>query len=182
MPIFRHSSSKPDMRTANRFRPQVESLEHRRLLAADPGFELEMNAVRAEVRSERFTEESRVGPANNAAQQALRNVSVMSWNLYLGGDLDPVFNALLGGDPQQIVETTTGLWHSVLATNFEIRAEAIADQIEMAEPTLIGLQEAVVWRTGPVSPQPAENVQFDFTKILLDELQERASPMASLPI
>ena len=40
-------------------------------------------------------------------------------------------------------------------------------------PALIGLQEAVVWRTGPVSPEPADHVQFDFTQILLDELNER---------
>ncbi|MCS7467239.1 endonuclease/exonuclease/phosphatase family protein [Stieleria sp. ICT_E10.1] len=98
----------------------------------------------------------------------------MSWNLYLGGDLAPVLNALLTGDPQQIVQASTELWQSVLATNFELRAEAIADQIEFAQPELIGLQEAVVWRTGPLNPnESAMDVQFDFTEILLDELNER---------
>ena len=118
-------------------------------------------------------EESRRGPADNASPKSTRDVTVMSWNLYLGGDLSPVLGALVGGDPLQIVQSTSALWQSVVATDFEIRAEAIADQIELAEPTLIGLQEAVVWRTGPVHPDPATDVQFDFTQILLDELSER---------
>jgi endonuclease/exonuclease/phosphatase family metal-dependent hydrolase len=144
------------------------------MLAAHPLLDSLYKGGSSDLGQDRDVEESWRGPADNASPQSSRDVTVMSWNLYLGGDLAPVLNALLTGDSQQIVQASTELWQSVLATNFELRAEAIVDQIEFAQPTLIGLQEAVIWRTGPLNPnESAMDVQFDFTEILLDELNER---------
>jgi endonuclease/exonuclease/phosphatase family metal-dependent hydrolase len=144
------------------------------MLAAHPSLDSLDNDANPDLGPNSIVEESSTGHAENASLQSSRDVTVMSWNLYLGGDIAPVLDSLLTGDPQQIVQASTELWQSVLATNFELRAEAIADQIEFGEPTLIGLQEAVLWRTGPVNPnESAMDVQFDFTEILLEELNER---------
>ena len=63
------------------------------------------------------------------------------------------------------------------ATDFPGRAEAWADEIERARPDLIGLQEAVLWRTqtpADLSPTPnATTVQADLVGLLLAELRSR---------
>lgn len=150
----------------------MELLENRRMLAADAGID-PPTPVETLIQDRDRVGHVSAKPSPNASPQSSRELSLLSWNLYLGGDLTPVLNSLLAGDPQQIVQSSSALWQSVLATDFELRAEAIADQIEYAQPTLIGLQEAAIWRTGPVSPTPAENVEYDFTQMLLQELNER---------
>ena len=102
-----------------------------------------------------------------------RPVDVMTYNLYLGGDLAPVLSAQ---SLPEVVAATTGVYLQVIATDFAERAESIADQVDATHPTLVGLQEVSLWRTdtpadGPTTP--AEVVTFDFLQILLDALDER---------
>lgn len=66
--------------------------------------------------------------------------SVMTWNLYLGADLTPIFTAA----PEQIPERITEVFRQFLATNFPRRAKAIARQIALVQPDIIGLQESVL--------------------------------------
>lgn len=103
-----------------------------------------------------------------------RDFSVMSRNLYVGTDLQPIINAIIGGDPGEIVGAVSFGWQEVLATNFPERAEALADEIVTEAPILVGLQEVALWRTGAaLDPGAAETVEFDYLSILLDELSER---------
>lgn len=89
-------------------------------------------------------------------------LSFLTWNIYLGADLTP----LAGGITPAAV---TQVFRQVLATNFPIRAKAIAREIASKKPELIGLQEAVRWELNiPNFPI----VVYDFIKLLLNELKE----------
>jgi endonuclease/exonuclease/phosphatase family metal-dependent hydrolase len=69
---------------------------------------------------------------------------------------------------------TGGLWDNIQETNFPARAAAIAREVDAARPDLIGLQEAVIWRTGSILDLgDADDVQYDFTKILINALGQR---------
>jgi endonuclease/exonuclease/phosphatase family metal-dependent hydrolase len=110
-------------------------------------------------------------PAASAQASGLP-ASVMTRNLYLGADLTPALAAtsvpaLLGGN--------AAIWGNVQATNFPARAKALAREIALLRPDLVGLQEVAMWRTGPITPAPpfvpnATNVVYDFLDSLTDEL------------
>jgi endonuclease/exonuclease/phosphatase family metal-dependent hydrolase len=61
----------------------------------------------------------------------------------------------------------------VVQTNFPERAEVIAREIAEQAPTLIGLQEVALWRTGPFGGPLTPS--YDFLQILLAELEERGA-------
>jgi hypothetical protein len=106
-------------------------------------------------------------------------IPVMTRNLYLGADLDPVFAASATGDGRAIIAATTTAWQNVKATNFPERAGAIADEIERSHPLLVGLQEVSMFRTGPpdsitgnLTPN-SEHLVFDYLELLQNELDQR---------
>lgn len=99
---------------------------------------------------------------------------VMTRNLYLGADLAPAIGA---PDLGAFVQGTGAVLRQVTATNFPTRAKGLAAEIAAAEPDLVALQEAALWRTGPASilpllgyPKTASTVRQDFLALLLDEL------------
>ena len=106
-----------------------------------------------------------------------RPLTVMTWNLYLGAPLEPLFEV---SSPLALAFEGTALLATIQQTNFNERAEAIADQIVLKQPDLIGLQEAVLWRMqspgdfagGNFFPN-AETVVYDFLQILLEALETR---------
>ena len=112
-----------------------------------------------------------------APAQEDRPLTVMTWNLYLGAPLEPLFEV---GSPLALAFEGTALLATIQQTNFNERAVAIADQIALKQPDLIGLQEAVLWRTqspgdfagGNFFPN-AETVVYDFLQILLDALKTK---------
>jgi len=99
-------------------------------------------------------------------------IKVMTWNLYLGGDVTPV---LLADSETEFFIRAATLFNNVQTTNFPARAESIADEIATNDPDIIGLQEVVLWRTQiPSNPTtPATDVALDFLDILLFELAQR---------
>jgi len=104
----------------------------------------------------------------------LREVTVMSRNLYHGLDLDPVAAAVATGNPAVFIPVISQAWANVRATDFPQRAEALADEVLQMRPALIALQEAALWRTGPaLDAAPATHVEYDFLQTLLTELAER---------
>ncbi|OJE52928.1 endonuclease [Bacillus luti] len=88
----------------------------------------------------------------------------MTWNIYLGADLTPIFTAT----PAELRQAVTEVFRQFLATNFPVRVEAIARQIVLKKPDIIGLQEAEIWQLFiPGLP----TVTYDFVELLLDELR-----------
>jgi endonuclease/exonuclease/phosphatase family metal-dependent hydrolase len=98
-------------------------------------------------------------------------LKVMTQNMYLGADLDPLMSAT------DLPATVEQLWTNMLATDFPARAKVLADQIQAAAPDVIALQEVSLWRyqsPGDHSPIPnATIVQVDFLAVLTQELQAR---------
>jgi len=98
-------------------------------------------------------------------------VKVMSRNLYLGADLLPLVS-----DPDmslpELMEKAATVVHTVHATDFPTRAKALAKEIDAEDPWLVGLQEASLWRRGPLGG-PAETVVYDFLDLLLQQLSKR---------
>ena len=102
-----------------------------------------------------------------------RQVTVMTQNLYLGTDLNPIFGA--PSLPALFAAVGAG-WLQVQANDFPARAQVIADQIAAAQSDLVGLQEAELYRTDfppDGSATPAETVAYDFIQLLVDALAQR---------
>ena len=102
-----------------------------------------------------------------------RQVTVMTRNLYLGTDLSPIFAA---PSPFALFAAVGAAWAQAQANDFPARAQALADEIAAERPDLIGLQEAMLFRTdvpwdGPATP--AETVAYDFVDLLVDALAQR---------
>jgi len=109
--------------------------------------------------------------ANNA-----RTVAVMTRNLYLGADVAPVVAAIVAPDatPESIIAAVSEFWGKVKFTDFPARAEGIAREVAAAQPDLIGLQEAELWRSQtPAEAGNAQHVEYDFVRILLEALESR---------
>ncbi|HEX9303232.1 MAG TPA: endonuclease [Thermoanaerobaculia bacterium] len=105
-----------------------------------------------------------------------KTVTVMTDNLYVGADLTPAVAAVASGDPAAIVAAVSEVWAKVQFTDFNARAEGLAREIEAAEPDLLGLQEASLWRSQTPAdfvPGNAEHVEYDFVAILLQALEAR---------
>lgn len=101
------------------------------------------------------------------------DVTVMSRNLYLGADLIPL---AIASDRADFEQKASKVWQTVQATNFPLRAKALAKELKQTKPDLVGLQEAAVWRTDADkdgSETPATEVVYDFTQILIDEAAKR---------
>jgi endonuclease/exonuclease/phosphatase family metal-dependent hydrolase len=102
-----------------------------------------------------------------------KTVTVMTDNLYVGADLTPAVAAVASGDPAAIVAAVSEVWAKVQFTDFHARAEGLAREVEAAQPDLIGLQEASLWRSQTPAdfvPGNAEHVEIDFVAILLQAL------------
>src|SRR5262245_66367975 len=105
-----------------------------------------------------------------------RQVTVMTQNLYLGTDLNPIFGA--PSLPALFAAVGAG-WLQVQANDFPARAQVIADQIAAAQPDLVGLQEAELYRTDfppDGSATPAEPVAYDFIQLPVDAPAPRGPP------
>lgn len=106
------------------------------------------------------------------------NVKVMTRNLYLGADIFYVFQVGLE-DPAAIPDAVAQIYDTMLYTNFGARAEAIADEIAINSPDVIGLQEvSTYYKQTPGdffigNPEKAETVVIDFYTVLNDALKDR---------
>jgi endonuclease/exonuclease/phosphatase family protein len=108
------------------------------------------------------------------AQAAGGEVVVMTRNLDFGTDLGPIIAAT---NQFEFVTAVAAAYTQARATDFPDRAKAWADEIDHARPDLVGLQEAVLWRTqtpADFSPTPnATTVGADLVGLLLAELRSR---------
>lgn len=98
---------------------------------------------------------------------AQRELTVATYNVYLGADLTPLFGA---STPQQLAAAAGAVYAQMVSTDFPRRAEAIAEQLAEHDPEVVGLQEVAMWRKGPLGG-PLETT-YDFLPILLDALAD----------
>lgn len=102
--------------------------------------------------------------------------TVMTRNVFLGADLNPIIRA---PTPGQVPFIAAQVWARIQATNFPARAGALADEIARHSPDLVGLQEAVLYHIQSPGDAafggstPATAVAYDFVQLLLDSLQAR---------
>ncbi|MGH9873810.1 MAG: endonuclease/exonuclease/phosphatase family protein [Pyrinomonadaceae bacterium] len=115
------------------------------------------------------------GPRNNTHAPQL---TVMTRNLYLGTDFGPILGAT---SFPEFANAVAAAYIQVEQSNIPERAAAIAREIDSAQPDLIGLQEASIWRTGPFGG-PANTVTFDALQSLLDALAARGLNYAPVVI
>jgi endonuclease/exonuclease/phosphatase family metal-dependent hydrolase len=101
-------------------------------------------------------------------------VSVMTRNLYFGTNLSPVLAATT---PSAFFAAVADAYDKAEASNFAGRMGRIADEIALTKPDLVGLQEAVQWRTqSPADFLPTPDATTDagdFVRLLLDALAAR---------
>jgi hypothetical protein len=132
-----------------------------------------MRGLRALVVGALVTSAAVAGAAPFARAEKAPTATVMTRNLYLGSDLNPIATA---ASPAEVEALAAQKWEAVVASDFPARARAIAREIDRAEPLLIGLQEAMLYRSqepadGPITA--ATTVELDFLKILLAALRDR---------
>lgn len=105
-------------------------------------------------------------------------LNVMTQNLYVGANLFQI----LDGAPEDVPINAAKIFGDIQLTDFQQRAESIADLVMENEPHLIGLQEVSLIRTQcpddivfpPNDPTPnATDVYADYLQILLDALAAR---------
>lgn len=103
-------------------------------------------------------------------KRSSRDLTVATYNLYLGGDIAPVLNP--AGDP---LAAAAQLFADVQATRFPERALALAELIADERPHVLGLQEVSLWEVGAAPAGPFVPV-LDFEAILLTALAAERVP------
>jgi len=89
-----------------------------------------------------------------------RTTTVMTINVYQGTELEHVLAAT---NPTQLLIGVGMDYSNVVATDFRMRAQALAAEVASAHPSLVGIQEAATWTVDGT-------VSYDFVPILLDAL------------
>ena len=111
-----------------------------------------------------------------------RTLTVMTRNLYLGGDINRPIRAAFGRSGEEGVLALGHANHElrevVDRTDFRTRSKLLAEEIAAAQPDLLGLQEVALWRHGPmeldhIGRPDATEVDYDFLAILLADLANR---------
>ena len=112
-------------------------------------------------------------PVSPDEPEATEPITVMTWNVYVGTDVDRVIGAPSAAEiPIRAAEA----FQLLQATNFPERAQTIAAQIAQFKPHLVGLQEIAIVRTQSPGDAvvggttPAEDVLLDYLEILTGAL------------
>lgn len=123
----------------------------------------------------------------STAMSGKAKFKAMSRNLYLGADIFKVVEAAQS-NPESVPYVVAEVFQTVLYTNFPARAEVIADEIALAEPQVIGLQEvSTFYKQTPGdfmigNPTPAEDLVIDFYTVLDAALKARGMYYDAFPV
>lgn len=104
-------------------------------------------------------------------------VKVMTYNLFQGTDFIEVLSAQTFPEFLEAAQLTL---QEVTDSNLPMRMKAIAHQITITQPDLVGLQEATLWRVGP-GPNPTQ-VLYDPLQELLDALDKQGQHYTAVVI
>lgn len=114
-------------------------------------------------------------PAATAARKP-EPVTVMTYNIFQGTELS---HSLSAKTLAQLGPAVAADYENVIRSNLPARAKALAAEIKANDPAVVGLQEAVLWRTAPAGKSPvadpgtATHVSYDFVKLLVHALAAR---------
>ena len=100
---------------------------------------------------------SAVDPGNAGGNKL---VTVMTRNLYVGGDL---FLPFVSPDPLLAAST---VWGDILASDPAARMAAIADELRIARPDLVGLEEAYRFIVTPLGATSPVLLDLDYLALL----------------
>src|SRR5919112_6782116 len=108
----------------------------------------------------------------------------MTRNLFVGADLRSAYEALGdAGGLARLPAVVAAIYHDgdppglVQRTRFPARAALLADEIATHRPDLVGLQEAALWSTRPMTGGgPHDTVIEDHLAMLEAELERRGVP------
>lgn len=101
-------------------------------------------------------------------------ISVMTRNVFLGGDLTP---SIVAPTLPAFLAANAALLSHVDEVDFPARAVLLAREIVEHKPDVVGLQEVALWRTGRFAdPAPATEVRYDYLDLLMRELAARGHP------
>lgn len=117
------------------------------------------------------------GDDTPTGSNAVTTFKVMTWNVYIGGDVQTAFTSL--DNPLNLPGEVAAFWESVNNSDFPTRARTIAAIIAREQPHLIGLQEVSRFLTQTPgdflagNPIQAQDVALDFLDELLAALAEQ---------
>jgi endonuclease/exonuclease/phosphatase family metal-dependent hydrolase len=112
--------------------------------------------------------------AKDKSNNSQRDIKVATINLYVGADFTPVLS-LSPSDPA-IIPAIVAVHDQILASKFEDRAEALAQQIVANSPDVVSLQEVTLLRRQSPGDRifngsiPATDIERDYLALLLDAL------------
>ncbi|HUG98586.1 MAG TPA: endonuclease/exonuclease/phosphatase family protein, partial [Gammaproteobacteria bacterium] len=81
--------------------------------------------------------------AASLAQAAPIDITVMTRNVYFGANLAPL---LLAQNLDEVEAAVSSIWDAAVASDPVARMSRIAQEITLANPHVVGLQEAVLWQ------------------------------------
>ena len=106
-------------------------------------------------------------PAQPAAASEQKTFSVMTRNIYLGADVGVALELL-----PDFPSAAQFMWDQMRATDFEKRSKALAKELVLYQPDVVGIQEATKWvcKRGIFS---RKKTIYDFLQLLIDETKRQ---------
>ena len=104
---------------------------------------------------------------------------ILSRNVYIGADVAPVFQVDFNDIPA-LTAVAAALWQTVQQSDFQTRAEALADEVAATRPHVVGLQEVSRFVVLNGSLQPIAVV--DYLQILQAALAARGLDYVQLSV
>lgn len=112
-------------------------------------------------------------------------VTAMTYNIFQGTELS---HSLAAKTLAQLGPAVAADYENVIRSKIPARARALAAEIQANDPAVVGLQEAVLWRTGPAGKNPVSipgtvtHVSYDFAKLLVAALAARGAHYRAVAI
>ncbi len=97
-------------------------------------------------------------------------IKMMQQNMDAGTDLGFITSA---GDPKSLMIGLIKTIQEVAASKIPQREALLAGEIANLQPDLVALQEATLYRWGPLNQPPATEAMWDQLQSLMDALQQR---------
>ena len=103
----------------------------------------------------------------------VRDISVLTQNLYVGADVDAVIGALVSPDPTDDVPALLAAIQTFQETDYQARLGGVADAIARNRPHAVGLQEVSVLDIDLSALGVPTVIHADFLPVLEQALRQR---------